>query len=93
MDTVSGHNNREELMKPENWDKMSFEEKQADIRDLFGCGRGGWVVWQTLCAGVEALRQQEHPPLSDIEDVETIMEVWFPTAYLQHRSASACDPA
>jgi hypothetical protein len=64
-------------MKPENWNKMTNKEKRDIAISLFQSMRGTYIVSQALYRAIEAMKKEEHPEFSNIEDME-ILSVIFP---------------
>jgi hypothetical protein len=65
-------------MKPPNWDTMTPEKKSLYAQRLVISTRGQLVMGRALAVAVKALRKENHPELSDIQDIEIIGECIFP---------------
>ena len=44
--------------------------------------RGNFIIGKALYIAAQALKNEEHPPLSDIKDMEEIGEALFPVGWM-----------
>ena len=65
-------------MKPSNWDKMLPSKKMEIGTALLNSPRGQFVMGQALARATQVMKNEEHPETSNIEDMEIIMECFFP---------------
>ena len=64
------------MAKPENWNQLSPREK-AEVVDhlLQRPERVEILVREFLTVGLEEMQNAEYPAISDIEDIEMLLEV------------------
>lgn len=69
-----------EGMKPENWDKMSEQEKLAEAKRLYGDPRGKYIIAQALSIASAVMEKmpEEKKEVSNIEDMKMLHEMLFP---------------
>lgn len=65
-------------MKPEGWDMMGAEEKKQEAMALYRSKRGWFLLGQALAVAIETMKKEEHPAVSDIQDLEMLQELFFP---------------
>jgi hypothetical protein len=63
------------MVKPENWNSMSRDEKLAFVQEFIRSPRGHFVLRTALDVAIREMNKAEFPAQSDIEDLETIFEV------------------
>ena len=63
--------------KPNNWNKLSKEEKKEIALNLFESIRGKYVISQAFSYAINELKKEENPQFSNIEDMEILKEVLF----------------
>ncbi len=64
-------------MKPKGWSKLTQDEKDRIGKELFESLRGISVIHQALEVAVKSMRQEPHPALSNIEDMEILLKTVF----------------
>lgn len=68
-------------MKPQNWDKLTKDEKFNIAMNLFKSTRGLYIVGQALARAVEVMKKEKYPEESNIEDMEMLGEQIFRMGY------------
>jgi len=64
-------------MKPEGWTEMSEIKQMLETYELYHSPRGRLLIGQAIKHEIEKLNQKEQPPISDIEDLEMLYEMYF----------------
>ena len=64
-------------MKPDNWDKLSQIKKRRIGDELFQSLRGMFIMHQALKVAIESMKKQTDPEISDIEDMEMLLQTVF----------------
>jgi hypothetical protein len=65
------------MAKPENWNELSPSEKTEVVEHLLQRPeRVETLVNEFRSVGLEEMRNAEYPPISDIEDIEMLLEVY-----------------
>ena len=59
-------------MHPSNWKQMSHQEKIEEARGLLESERGRLLIAQALAHAIHVMRKEEHPEVSNIEDMEAL---------------------
>ena len=63
--------------KPNNWKKLSVDDRKQMARNLLFSMRGNYIVSQALYYGIRELKKVKYPEISNIEDMEMLKEMLF----------------
>ena len=65
-------------MKPKMWDSMTDRQKMVRAKGMLKTWRGAFILSKALDVAVETLKKESFPPVSDIEDMEMLIETMYP---------------